>query len=384
MTTATDIETALRAVVDPELGADVVELGMVRGIDLDAGVATIRLALTIASCPLRAQIEGDVVRKVAALPDIETVEVRVTAMSPEERSALMGVARRKAREQAGDTMVSPSTRVIAVGSGKGGVGKSSLSVNLAVALAAAGHRVGLLDADIWGFSIPRMLGATGARLEAGPDRKIVPLEVGGVQMVSTGLLLDDEDRALMWRGLMLSKALEQFLRDVAWDPALDYLVLDLPPGTGDVQMALARLLPQAELVVVTTPQKAAQKVAMRVADMARRSYLPVVAVIENMSGFTTEEGRHYALFGEGGGRALADELGVPLLARVPLDPFVVEGGDGGHPVVAAHPEAPSARAILAAAARLQELIPPAAAETCTARVELLVQQLAKREGRAEG
>lgn len=384
MTTAADVEAALRAVVDPELGADVVELGMVRGIDLAAGVATIRLALTIAACPLRAQIEGDVVRKVAALPGIEKVEVRVTAMSPEERSALMGVARRKARQQAGDTMVSPSTRVIAVGSGKGGVGKSSLSVNLAVALAAAGRRVGLLDADIWGFSIPRMLGVSGARLEAGPDRKIVPLEAGGVQLVSTGLLLDDEDRALMWRGLMLSKALEQFLRDVAWDPALDYLVLDLPPGTGDVQMALARLLPQAELVVVTTPQKAAQKVAMRVADMARRSYLPVVAVIENMSGFTTDDGRHYALFGEGGGRDLADELGVPLLARVPLDPFVVEGGDGGRPVVTAHPEAPSARAIIAAAVRLQELIPPAAAETCTARVELLVQQLARREGEAEG
>jgi ATP-binding protein involved in chromosome partitioning len=313
---------------------------------------------------------------VSALPGIDRVEVRVAAMSPEERSALMGVARRKARDQAGPTMVSPLTRVVAVGSGKGGVGKSSLSVNLAVALAAAGRRVGLLDADIWGFSIPRMLGVTGSRLEAGPDRKIVPLESAGVQLISTGLLLDDEDRALMWRGLMLSKALEQFLRDVAWDPGLDYLILDLPPGTGDVQMALARLLPQAELVVVTTPQKAAQKVAARVADMARRSYLPVLGVIENMSGFTTEDGRRYALFGEGGGRELADELGIPLLAQVPLDPFVVEGGDSGRPVVSAHPEAPSARAIIAAAGRLQEILPPAAAETCSARVTLLVEQLA--------
>jgi ATP-binding protein involved in chromosome partitioning len=375
-----DIEAALRGVMDPELGADVVELGMVRGIALEEGTATIRLALTIAACPLRNQIEGDVVRKVGALPGIGRVEVRVAAMSPEERTALMGVARRKAREQAGATRVSPLTRVVAVGSGKGGVGKSSLSVNLAVALAAAGRRVGLLDADIWGFSIPRMLGVTGTRLEAGPDRKIVPLEVGGLQLVSTGLLLDDEDRALMWRGLMLSKALEQFLSDVAWDPALDYLILDLPPGTGDVQMALARLLPQAEMVVVTTPQRAAQKVAARVADMARRSYLPVVGVIENMSGFTTEDGRHYALFGEGGGRELADELGVPLLAQVPLDPFVVEGGDTGRPVVAAHPEAPSAQAITAAAARLLDLVPPAAAETCSARVAVLVEQLAAREG----
>ena len=375
-----DIEAALRGVMDPELGADVVELGMVRGIALEEGTATIRLALTIAACPLRNQIEGDVVRKVGALPGIGRVEVRVAAMSPEERTALMGVARRKAREQAGATRVSPLTRVVAVGSGKGGVGKSSLSVNLAVALAAAGRRVGLLDADIWGFSIPRMLGVTGTRLEAGPDRKIVPLEVGGLQLVSTGLLLDDEDRALMWRGLMLSKALEQFLRDVAWDPALDYLILDLPPGTGDVQMALARLLPQAEMVVVTTPQRAVQKVAARVADMARRSYLPVVGVIENMAGFTTEDGRHYALFGEGGGRELADELGVPLLAQVPLDPFVVEGGDTGRPVVAAHPEAPSAQAITAAAARLLDLVPPAAAETCSARVAVLVEQLAAREG----
>lgn len=380
MTTTADIEAALRGVLDPELGADVVELGMVRGIGLEDRVAIIHLALTIAACPMRDQIEGDVTRKVSALPAVDRVEVRVAAMSPEERSALMGVARRKARDQAGPTMVSPQTRVVAVGSGKGGVGKSSLSVNLAVALAAAGRRVGLLDADIWGFSIPRMLGVTGTRLEAGPDRKIAPLEAAGLQLVSTGLLLDDEDRALMWRGLMLSKALEQFLRDVAWDPGLDYLILDMPPGTGDVQMALARLLPQAELVVVTTPQKAAQKVAARVADMARRSYLPVLGVIENMSGFTTEDGRHYALFGEGGGRELADELGIPLLAQVPLDPYVVEGGDSGSPVVSAHPEAPSARAIIAAAGRLQEILPPAAAETCSARVALLVEQLAAGKG----
>jgi ATP-binding protein involved in chromosome partitioning len=377
---AADIEAALRGVVDPELGADVVALGMVRGIDLQDGAATIHLALTIAACPLRGQIEGDIVRKVSALAGIDRVEVRVAAMSPEERASLMEVARRKAREQAEPTMVHPLTRVIAVGSGKGGVGKSSLSVNLAAALAAAGRRVGLLDADIWGFSIPRMLGVTGFRLQAGPDRKIAPLEAAGLQVVSTGLLLDDEDRALMWRGLMLSKALEQFLRDVAWDPGLDYLVLDLPPGTGDVQMALARLLPQAEMVVVTTPQQAAQKVAMRVADMARRSYLPVVGVVENMSGFTTEDGRHYALFGEGGGRELADELGVPLLAQVPLDPYVVAAGDTGRPVVAAHPEAPSARAIIAAAGRLQELVPPAAAETCSARVALLAERLADGAG----
>ncbi len=303
-------------------------------------------------------------------------------MTPEQRSNLMATARRKARERAGATMVSPLTRVIAVGSGKGGVGKSTLSANLAVALALSGRRIGLLDADIWGFSAPRLLGVIGTRLAAGPDGKIIPIETAGLQLVSTGLLLDDEDRALMWRGLMLSKALEQFLRDVAWDPALDYLILDLPPGTGDVQLALARLLPQAEMVVVTTPQKAAQKVAMRVADMARRSFLPVVGVIENMAGFTTEDGRHYDLFGRGGGQELAEELGIPLLARVPLDPYIVEGGDEGRPVVSSHPSAPSARAITAAAERLVELVPPAADETCSARVTLLAEQLAVREAPA--
>jgi ATP-binding protein involved in chromosome partitioning len=191
--------------------------------------------------------------------------------------------------------------------------------------------------------------------------------------------VETEETALMWRGLMLSKALEQFLQDVAWDQSLDYLVLDMPPGTGDIQMALARLLPQAEMVVVTTPQKAAQKVAARVADMARRSYMPVVGVIENMAGFTTEDGRHYELFGAGGGKALADDLGVPLIASVPLDPMVVSGGDEGMPVVTAHPEAPSAQAIIAAAARIVELVPPAEDETCTARIAVLMEQL---EGRA--
>lgn len=377
-TTTTDIEQALRGVVDPELGGDVVELGMVRDISLTDGVATIDIALTIAACPMRDQIESDVRRKVTALPGVAKAVVRTTAMTATQRSDLMAVARRRARENAAPTMVDPTTRVIAVGSGKGGVGKSSISVNLAIALRTAGFKVGLLDADIWGFSVPRMLG-TDARLEADADRKIVPARVQGIQVVSTGLLVDTEETALMWRGLMLSKALEQFLRDVAWDRDLDYLVLDMPPGTGDVQMALSRLLPQAEMIVITTPQKAAQKVAARIADMARRSYMPVVGVIENMSGFTTEDGRHYDLFGKGGGDELAADLGVPLLARVPLDPLIVAGGDSGEPVVVAHPEAPSAQAIIAAAARVIELIPPAAAETCTARIAVLLEQLESRD-----
>ena len=372
--TVADVESALRGVVDPELGADVVDLGMVSNISISDGVATVGIALTIAACPMRDQIEGDVIRKVTAIPGIDRTEVTVTAMTERQRSELMSVARRMARENSASTMVNPLTRVIAIGSGKGGVGKSSITVNLAVALRSAGFEVGLLDADIWGFSIPRMLGVN-TRLEADDDRKILPGLAGGIHVVSTGLLMDDEETALMWRGLMLSKAVEQFLHDVAWPADLDYLLIDMPPGTGDVQMALARLLPQAEMVVVTTPQKAAQKVAARVADMARRSFLPVVGIIENMSGFTADDGTHYELFGSGGGTELAADLGVPLIGQIPLDPLVVGGGDEGKPVVEAHPDSPSGSALMAVAARLVELVPPAADETCTARIAVLMDQL---------
>ena len=376
MTKRDDIEAALRGVIDPELNADIVELGMVGDITIEGPDVSIGVALTIAACPMRDQIENDVVRKVTAIPGIETVSVNVTAMNGEQRSELMGKVRLRARENAEPTMISPQTRVIAVSSGKGGVGKSSLSVNLALAISALGHRTGLLDADIWGFSVPRMLDSIDVRLEAGDDRKIRPLQAAGLEVVSTGLMIDDEDTALMWRGLMLSKALEQFLTDVSWNPDLGYLVIDMPPGTGDVQMALSRMLPQAEMVVVTTPQRAAQKVAARVADMARRSHMPVVGVVENMSGFTTEEGRHYDLFGSGGGSELADQLGVPLLGQIPLDPDVVNGGDEGRPVVTADPDGPAGTAIRSVANRLLELVPPAAADTCTARIAVLEEQLA--------
>jgi ATPases involved in chromosome partitioning len=381
MVTTADVEAALRGVLDPELGGDIVELGMVTHVHVAGDRVDVGVALTVAACPMRDRIESDVVRKVGAIPGVATVEVTVTTMDQAARSALMERARLAAREQAEPTMVSPTTRVVVVASGKGGVGKSSLSANLALALADRGLEVGLLDADIWGFSIPRLLGITGLRLTAGADRKIRPATAYGIEVVSTGLLLDDEDTALMWRGLMLAKALEQFLRDVAWSPTLDYLVLDMPPGTGDVQMALARLLPQAEMIVVTTPQRAAQKVAARVADMARRSHVPVVGVVENMSGFTTEDGRHYALFGRGGGRVLAAELGVPLVARIPLDPLLVAGGDDGTPVVREHPGSPAARAIAAAAARIVELVPPPEADTCTARIDRLARQLERLETR---
>jgi ATP-binding protein involved in chromosome partitioning len=373
----TDIEAALARVIDPELGANIVDLGMVKDVRIDDAVVTVKVALTIAACPLRDQIENEVVRKLHAVPGVDEVNVEIGAMTQAERTQLMERARLRVREQAEPTMVHPNTRVVAVSSGKGGVGKSSLSANLALAVAGQGYRVGLLDADIWGFSIPRILGLDGERLEAGPDRKIVPAVAHSIHVVSTGLLLEDEDTALMWRGLMLSKALEQFLRDVAWPQDLDYLILDMPPGTGDVQMALSRLLPQAEMVVVTTPQLAAQKVAARVADMARRSHMPVIGAIENMSGFTAPDGEHYPLFGSGGGQELAADLGVELLGSVPLDPRVAEGGDSGRPVVTADPGSPAAIAIVGAAKTLTTLLPPIADDGCSARLTLLAEQIAK-------
>ncbi len=375
MVTEQDIAATLANVIDPELHTDIVDLGMVGDVTIDGSHVTIGLALTIASCPMRGQIESDIERRVGALPGIERVEIVTTVMSQEQRSTLMERARLHARETATPTAVNASTRVIAVSSGKGGVGKSSLSANIALAIAAQGHSVGLLDADIWGFSAPRILGATQERLEANADRKIVPTVAHGIHLVSTGLLLDDEDTALMWRGLMLTKAVEQFLHDVAWPEDLGYLVIDMPPGTGDVQMALARLLPQAEMVVVTTPQIAAQKVAARVADMARRSHMPIVGVVENMAGFTTRTGDHYAIFGQGGGAVLADDLGVPLLGSVPIDPFVASGGDAGTPVVTEHPDSAAGKAIIDVADEITRILPPLALESCVGRLGALLDEL---------
>lgn len=375
--TQSDVYEALSRVVDPELGGNIVELGMVSGVQIDGSHVTVDIALTIAECPMRSQIEGDTVRKVKSLVGVESVEVRTSAMTKAQRADLMAVARKRARDNAEVTQIDPTTRVIAVSSGKGGVGKSSVSVNLAVALNAMGFRTGLLDADIWGFSIPRMLGID-VRLEADEETRLIsPADAGGIQVISTGLIIDSEETALMWRGLMLSKALEQFLKQVAWGD-LDYLIIDMPPGTGDIQMALTRLLPQAEMVVVTTPQKAAQKVAVRVADMARRSYMPIVGVIENMSGFECEHGTRYDLFGSGGGEELAADLSIPLIGHIPLDPAVVQGGDSGAPVARSDPDGAAARAFRAAAEKLVELVPPAQDETCTGRIAKLIEALEAR------
>jgi ATP-binding protein involved in chromosome partitioning len=337
--TVEDVLSVLGSVIDPELGADIVSLGMVPSVDVnDDGVVTVGIKLTIKGCPLRAEIRDEVQGRVSLHPGVTEVKIDWGEMDADERAAVMTKARWNARQNAPDTEVPLSCRVLAIASGKGGVGKSSVTVNLATALAASGHTVGVLDADIWGFSVPRLLGID-VRLEAetadGSEKpKIVPNELavgnGLLKVVSTGFLVDEET-ALMWRGLMLTKAVEQFLRDVRWGH-LDYLLIDMPPGTGDVQMGLARMLPRTDLIVVTTPALAAQKVAQRAADMAQRSFLKVVGVIENMTAFTDHHGDVHELFGSGGGAALADAIGVPLLGQVPIEAGIAAGGDSGVPV----------------------------------------------------
>src|SRR5581483_1618132 len=298
--------------------------------------------------PLRTQLEKDVRSQVESLDWVEEVDIRVATMDADERAQVMARARWKAREDAPETAVPASARVLAVASGKGGVGKSSITVNLAVALARRGLTVGILDADIWGFSVPRLLGMEGdVEARAG---KMVPLERpegrGLVRVLSMGFLAG-EDQAIMWRGLVLNRAVQQFLQDAHWGD-LDYLLIDLPPGTGDVQMGLARLLPRTEMLVVTTPPVAAQMVAARAADMARKGYLRVAGVIENMSDFTCEHGTSYALFGQGGGERLAQALGVPLIGSIPLHPDLAAAGDAGTPVASGDGELAERFAELAA------------------------------------
>jgi ATP-binding protein involved in chromosome partitioning len=344
--TRDEVMDVLGSVIDPELGADIVSLGMVPSVVVaDDGLITVEIKLTISGCPMRAEIKKEVEDRVELHPGVTKVKIVWGEMNADERSQVMTKARWNARENAAETEVPANCKVLAIASGKGGVGKSSVTVNLAAALAAKGLTVGVLDADIWGFSVPRLLGIS-ERMEAHPvdgadgngsKPKIFPNERvvgdGLLKVVSTGFLVDEET-ALMWRGLMLTKAVEQFLRDVQWGE-LDYLLIDMPPGTGDVQMGLARMLPSTDLIVVTTPALAAQKVAQRAADMARRSFLKVVGVIENMSAFTCDHGESYALFGSGGGEALSAAIDAPLLGRIPLETSVAAGNDAGDPVAIA-------------------------------------------------
>jgi ATP-binding protein involved in chromosome partitioning len=375
--TSDAVRGVLRGVIDPELNVDIVELGMVDRIDVGpTGYVEVVINLTIAGCPLRAQIRDDALARIRSLPGVSDAHVSFGELNQAQRTQVMQRARLKASQNAPDTEIGATTRILAIASGKGGVGKSSVTCNLAAALAARGLTVGVLDADIWGFSVPRMLGVDG-RL-SGSEGKIEPslrpVGRGMLKVVSMGLLVDDEDTAIMWRGLMLAKAVEEFLTKVRWGE-MDYLLIDMPPGTGDVQMALGRLLPRADFLIVTTPALAAQKVAVRIADMARRSYLRVAGVIENMSYFEDPAGLRHHLFGEGGGERLAADISAPLLAELPIAPAVSHGGDTGEPIAIAAPQSVVGKAFANLAERIvSEVAPPVDMAGCSARLVKAMDQ----------
>jgi ATP-binding protein involved in chromosome partitioning len=354
MPTQEQVVASLRAVIDPELRRDIVELEMVRSVDVHAnGVVDVMISLTTPGCPIRSHFETGVAQAVRELEGVTGVNVSFDVLSDQEKAAL---GHKLGRADLPQGALAQVKNVICIGSGKGGVGKSSVTANLAAALAADGRQVGVLDADVWGYSQPRMLGLGAERPQVNAERKLVPLSAhDGIRVMSIGFFVE-QDAAVVWRGPMLHKALQQFLEDVEWGE-LDYLLIDLPPGTGDVSMTLAQLLPQAKFLIVTTPQAVAQKVARRSAEMAAKVKLEVAGVIENMSGFVTPGGERFQLFGEGGGQLLADELDVPLLAKVPLTMPLREQSDAGLPIVLSDPDDPAAQAIRQAARGLIALSP---------------------------
>ncbi len=344
--TTEQVTEALRAVIDPELRQSIVDLGMVRSIEFEeGGRVEVVVSLTTPGCPIRSHFEQAVAKQVTALDGVESVGVGFDVLSDSEKANLQQKLGRPGGLPAG--ALAQVKNVVCVASGKGGVGKSTMTANLAAALQAEGMKAGALDADVYGYSIPRMLGVN-RKPDVNAERKILPLvSPSGVKVMSIGFFVE-ENAAVVWRGPMLHKAIQQFLEDVDWGE-LDYLLLDLPPGTGDVSMTLAQLLPQARFLIVTTPQPAAQSVARRAADMAAKVDLEVLGVIENMSGFTTPEGQRFTIFGEGGGEQLADELDVPLVGKVPLQEALREHADAGTPLVIDDPQAPASVAIRQAA-----------------------------------
>jgi ATP-binding protein involved in chromosome partitioning len=353
MATEAEIRGALERVIDPELHRSIVELGMVRSIEIaEGGAVAIQVSLTTAGCPVRSHFTEAVQREARTVDGVSAVSVTFDVLSDAEKLSLQKSLGRGSLPAGALAQVA---NVLCVGSGKGGVGKSTLTANLAAALTVDGKRVGILDADVWGYSIPRMFGLGCERPPVSAERKIVPLQAHGVKVMSIGFFLE-EDAAVVWRGPMLHKALTQFLEDVDWGE-LDYLLVDLPPGTGDVSMTLAQLLPQAKFVIVTTPQPAAHKVARRAAQMAGKVDLEIAGIVENMAGFTTPSGERYALFGEGGGQRLADELDVPLLGKVPLTMPLREQADAGTPLVFTDPDDPAAQAVRQAARGIIALSP---------------------------
>ncbi len=359
---------ALRPVQDPELHRSIVDLDMVRQVNIDGVHVQVLIALTIPGCPLRNEIQRRVTEAVVALDGVEEVGLDFTHMTDEERAALSQRLNGNPGATAGSQpahghaegrvipFADPSsrTRVLLVASGKGGVGKSSVTTNLSVALAQRGRSVAIIDADVWGFSIPRMLGIDRAPVLI--DNMLVPPDAHGVRAISMGFFAE-EDQPVIWRGPMLHKALEQFLTDVFWDEP-DFLVVDLPPGTGDIALSLAQFLPRAEVYVVTTPQPAAQRVAQRAAFMAQKVNLEVKGIIENMSWFTGDDGKRYELFGAGGGSDLAQRLEVPLLGQVPLVPELRQGGDTGLPLVVSNPDGEAAQIFATIAGRIDSELAP--------------------------
>src|SRR5437764_6762965 len=342
MPTKDQVLQALRSVIDPELRRDIVELEMVRSIAVhENGVVDVMVSLTTPGCPIRSHFQTGVADAVRKLEGVAGVNVSFDVLNDNEKAAL---GRKLGRGSLPEGALAQVKNVICVGSGKGGVGKSSVTANMAAALAAEGKQVGVLDADVWGYSQPRMLGLGAERPRVNAERKLLPLVAhDGIAVMPIGLLVEP-DAAVVWRGPMLHKALQQFLEDVEWGQ-LDYLLIDLPPGTGDVSMTLAQLLPQAKFVIVTTPQPVAQKVARRSAEMATKLKLEIAGVIENMSGFVTPSGERYQLFGEGGGAMLAEELDVPLLAKIPLTLALREQSDAGVPLVFSDPDDPASQAL---------------------------------------
>jgi ATP-binding protein involved in chromosome partitioning len=352
--TQDQIRDALRSVIDPELRRDIVELEMVRSIDIHPnGVVDVMVSLTTPGCPIRSHFETGVSQAAREVEGVTGVNIAFDVLSDQEKSVL---GRKLGRGSLPEGALAQVSNVICIGSGKGGVGKSSVTANLAAALAAEGKKVGVLDADVWGYSQPRMLGLGAERPRVNAERKLVPLSAhDGIKVMSIGFFVE-QDAAVVWRGPMLHKALQQFLEDVEWGE-LDYLLIDLPPGTGDVSMTLAQLLPQAKFLIVTTPQPVAQKVARRSAEMAGKLKLEIAGVIENMSGFVTPDGERYQLFGEGGGQLLAEELEVPLLAKIPLTMGLREQSDAGLPIVLSDPDDPAAQALRQGARGLLALSP---------------------------
>ncbi|MCU1462524.1 MAG: putative Mrp family protein [Acidimicrobiales bacterium] len=354
--TEAQVVDALRPVQDPELHTSIVDLGMVKRVAVDGAAVTVLVALTVPGCPLKAEIERRVTDALMPLDGVDRVAVDLTVMTDDERASVRErLQGHGAHENAGQQghghahgperelpFAAPGakTRVLGISSGKGGVGKSSVTVNLAIALAHRGLDVAVIDADVYGFSVPKMLGIDQTPVVI--DQMIVPPTAHGVQCISMGFFAG-EDQPVIWRGPMLHKALEQFLTDVYWGEP-DFLLVDMPPGTGDVALSVAQFMPRSEVFVVTTPQPAAQRVAQRSALMARKVNLAVAGVVENMSWFTGDDGTRYEIFGNGGGQALSEQLGVPLLGRIPLVTALREGGDDGRPVTVTDPDGEAGQA----------------------------------------